>query len=418
MSYGKLAVDWEEGINIDRMRKERVEKARKKAKEYGLESILLLHGDNIRYVAMRGGVHLFMGATGYRYALFPAAEKTTTLFEVGMRKGYTEDCAPYLCVKCSIPIMPHLASSTPVGVREHQLKKFALQIKNELKSQGLSKDPVGIDVYDYGVVNALKAVGVNVTSDGAKAMLGARKFKTKDEVECLRMIASIIESIFAKYHEIIKPGVTEMQLRGLATKMAYESGADWASAPDINSGHHTWPMAVQASDRAIRPGDLIAAALCSLSYNGYKSCYYRTFSCGRPNQAQKDSYAKTLDLCYSAIKAIKPGATTKDLAEKWPSAKEFGYPSEDGATLMQWGHGIGLGLYEAPMISRIWSLDHPDKIEPGMTFALETIWPTGEKSYDYPHGQATRLEEMLHVTETGVDILTKWPADEITVCEY
>ena len=64
-------------------------------------------------------------------------------------------------------------------------------------------------------------------------MLGARKLKTKDEVECLRMIASIIESIFAKYHEIIKPGITEMQLRGLATKMAYEAGADWASAPDI-----------------------------------------------------------------------------------------------------------------------------------------------------------------------------------------
>ena len=80
-----------------------------------------------------------------------------------MRKGYTETCAPWLCVKCSIPIMPHLASSTPMGVRTNQLKKFALQIKNELESQGLSKDPIGIDVYDYGVVNALKDVGVNVT---------------------------------------------------------------------------------------------------------------------------------------------------------------------------------------------------------------------------------------------------------------
>jgi Xaa-Pro aminopeptidase len=84
---------------------------------------------------------------------------------------------------------------------------------------------------------------------------------------------------------------------------------------------------------------------------------------------------------------------------------------------MQWGHGIGLALYEVPLVSRIWALDFPDKIEPGMTFALETIWPTGEKNADYPHGQATRVEQMIHVTETGAEILSKWPADEITACD-
>jgi len=84
---------------------------------------------------------------------------------------------------------------------------------------------------------------------------------------------------------------------------------------------------------------------------------------------------------------------------------------------MQWGHGIGLGLYESPVISRIWSLDYPEKIEPGMTFAIETIWPTDEKSLECPHGQATRVEEMIHVTEAGVDILSRWPVDEMTVCE-
>lgn len=417
MTYGKLAVDWEERINIHRMRRERIKRAREKAKEHGLNALLILHGDNQRYVAMRGGVHLFMGVTGYRYTLFPIEAEKPVLFEVGMRKGYTEDAAPWCCVKYSVPVMSYLASSAPAGVHERQLDKFAKQIKAELESYGLLKEPLGIDAYERGVVRALKNVGIEVSLDGAKAMMEARRIKTKDEVECLRMIAGIIESIFAKYKEVIKPGATEMQLRGIATYMAYMAGADWASGPDINSGPHTWPMAIQASDRAIRPGDLIAAALCSLSYNGYRSCYYRTFSCGRPTQAQKDAYAKTLDLCCSAIKAIKPGATTKDLAEKWPKAEEFGWPDEDSACLMQWGHGIGLGLYESPMISRIWSLDYPDKLEPGMTFALETIWPTGEKSPDYPNGQAARIEEMIHMTETGVDILSKWPVDEITVCE-
>lgn len=366
---------------------------------------------------MRTGAPLFAGVTGYRYVLFPIEAEKPTLFEVGMRKGFTEAAAPWLNVKYSIPVMPYLGSSVPKGVQERQLEKFVNQIKAEVKSYGLLNEPLGIDTYERSVIRALKNAGIEISLDGAKAILAARKIKTKDEIECLRMIASIIESIFAKFKEVIKPGVTEMQLRGLATSTAYAAGADWAGAPNINSGPHSWPLAVLASDRALRHGDLIAAALCGLSYNGYKGCYYRTFSCGRPTQAQKNAYEKTRDYLYSAINAIKPGATTRDLVEKWPKAEEFGRPDEDSACLCQWGHGIGLSLYETPVISRIWSLDYPDKLEPGMTFALETVWPTGEKSPDYPNGQATRIEEMIHMTETGVDILTKWPSDEITVCE-
>ena len=416
MSFGKLAVDWEERINIHRMRKERIERVREKAAKHGLKALLLLHGDNMRYVGAGDGVHLFMGVTGYRYALFPT-DAEPTLFEVGMRKGYTENACPWVKVRYAIPVMPYLASSTPTGVHEHQLNKFANQIKAELESHGLLNEPLGIDAYEHSIVRALKNLDIEVSLDGAKAMIEARTIKTRDEVECLRMAASIVESIFAKFEEAITPGATEVQLRAIGTYTAYMAGADWASAPDINSGPHTWPMAVQCSDRAIRPGDLIAAALCNISYNGYRSCYYRTFSCGRPTQAQKDSYARTIDLLYDAIKAIKVGATTKDLAEKWPKAGEFGWPDEDSAVLMQWGHGIGLGLYESPVISRIWSLDYPEKIEPGMTFAIETIWPTDEKSLECPHGQATRVEEMIHVTEAGVDILSRWPVDEMTVCE-
>ena len=420
MSFGKLAVDWEERINLDRMRRERIERAKTACKKYGLGAVLLLHGDNTRYVGAGNGVHMWHGVSGYRYALF-LAKGETILFEVGMRKNYMERALPWCKVNYSIPIMPYLATSTPEEVYERQLEKFANQIKAELKDHGLSKDLLGIDANNPSIIETLKKVGIEVSLKGSKALMEARKIKTIDEVECLRMAASIAESIFSEFKRAIKPGATEMQLRAIATHTAYMNGADWASAPDINSGPHTSEgVAVQCSDRAIRPGDLIAAALCNISYNGYKTCYYRTFSCGKPTQAQKDAYAKALDLLYSAIKAIKPGATTKDIAEKWPKAQEMGAakrPNEDAATLAQWGHGIGLGLYETPVISRIWSLDFPDKIERGMTLALETLWPTQEESFEYPHGQAVRIEEMLHVTETSVEVLSKWPVDEITVCE-
>jgi len=81
------------------------------------------------------------------------------------------------------------------------------------------------------------------------------------------------------------------------------------------------------------------------------------------------------------------------------------------------GHGIGLALYETPVVSRIWSLDFPGRLKPRMTLALETLWLTEERSYKYPCGQAVRIEEVLHVTKRGVEVLSKWPVDEIIVCE-
>ena len=59
----------------------------------------------------------------------------------------------------------------------------------------------------------------------------------------------------------------------------------------------------------------------------------------------------------------------------WPKAQEFGFPNEEAAFALQMGHGIGLAIWEKPMISRLVSLEHPHEIKPGMVFALETFWP-------------------------------------------
>ena len=88
---------------------------------------------------------------------------------------------------------------------------------------------------------------------------------------------------------------------------------------------------------------------------------------------------------------MKVGATTRDIALKWPSAMEtWGYEDEDQAAANLWGHGLGLAQYDPPVISRIWSLDHPIEIQEGMTFALET---QHGKRFRY----GVRIEEMLIV---------------------
>ena len=152
--------------------------------------------------------------------------------------------------------------------------------------------------------------------------------------------------------------------------------------------------------------------MAALTWNGYKSCMYRTYCVGgKPNQEQKDVYAQALEWLNASIEAVRPGVTTRDIASKWPSAKEvWGYEEEDQAAANLWGHGLGLAQYDMPVVSRIYSLDNPIEIKEGMSFALET-----------QHGKmlewGVRLEQMLLVTDRGTEVTTLFPIDEITAVD-
>ncbi|MBT4906017.1 MAG: aminopeptidase P family protein, partial [Rhodospirillaceae bacterium] len=162
----------------------------------------------------------------------------------------------------------------------------------------------------------------------------------------------------------------------------------------------------------IQPGDIVFMDLAALTWNGYKSCYYRTYCVGRePTQEMKDVYSEALDWLQSSMEAVKVGATTRDIALKWPSAKEaWGYEEEDQAAANLWGHGLGLAQYDPPVISRIWSLDHPIEIQEGMVFALET-------QHGIPFKFGVRIEEMQIVHADETEVITNFPVNQITVVD-
>ena len=142
-------------------------------------------------------------------------------------------------------------------------------------------------------------------------------------------------------------------------------------------------------------------------FNGYHTCVYRCFCCGKPNKKQKDIHARCLEYQLAGIEATKPGVTTADIATVWPDAKAMGAKSEHEIFGLQYGHGLGVGLWEFPIISRAYSIEHPVEIKPGMVFALET-----------QHGKnlefGVRIEEMLIVHEDKTEIISSFPVEEIT----
>jgi len=177
-------------------------------------------------------------------------------------------------------------------------------------------------------------------------------------------------------------------------------------------GPNDVPQWRQFSGRLHPAGEIVFMDSAALPWDGYKSCYYRTYCVGKePSDEQKEVYATALKWLYDSIGAVKAGTTTREIASQWPSAKEaYGYEEEDQAAANLWGHGLGLAQYDPPVISRIWSLDHPVEIKEGMTFALET---QHGKKFRY----GVRIEEMLIVLKDGIEIVSNFPVKQITVVD-
>jgi Xaa-Pro aminopeptidase len=158
----------------------------------------------------------------------------------------------------------------------------------------------------------------------------------------------------------------------------------------------------------LRPGDPAYFDILH-SHMGYRTCYYRTFAVGSASRSQVDAYRRCRDMLDRAIAVVRPGATTAEVASVWPTAQEFGFANEEAAFALQFGHGVGLSIWEKPIISRLVSLDHPEPIEEGMVFALETFWPASDG------WSAARIEEQLVVTATGCEVITRFPAENLMV---
>src|SRR2546427_464602 len=217
-------------------------------------------------------------------------------------------------------------------------------------------------------------------------MQQARLIKTQDEITLLATACMMVDAAYDELYRAMKPGMRENETVGLVSKVLYDLGSEHVEGVNAISGERCSPHPHVFSDRVLRPGDPAYFDILH-SYNGYRTCYYRTFAIGSASQAQVDAYKYCRDILDQAINAIKPGVTTAEIVSVWPRAEEFGFANEEAAFALQYGHGVGLSIWEKPIFSRLVSLDHPEVLEEGMVFALETYWPAADG------WSAARIEE-------------------------
>jgi Xaa-Pro aminopeptidase len=218
----------------------------------------------------------------------------------------------------------------------------------------------------------------------------------------------MVDAAYDELYRAMKPGLRENEAVGLVSKVLYDLGSEYVEAVNAISGERCNPHPHVFSDRVLRPGDPVYYDILH-SYMGYRTCYYRCFTVGYASHAMVDAYKRCRDYLDAAIELVRPGRTTAEIASVWPKAQDFGFANEEAAFALQYGHGIGLAIWEKPVISRLVSFEHPVEIKPGMVFALETFWPSTDG------WSAARIEEEIVVTATGHEVITRFPAEQLLV---
>ena len=402
-SPGRMNVDFEERIDFTRLRAYRLARARAALDASELGAVLLFDINNIRYVSATM-IGEWARDKVARYVLLTRGGDPI-VWDFGSAARHHQLHAPWIRPENSRAGMLGLRGA--VAPDAGLITRAVAEVVSEMTAAGVAGMPLGVDIAETPMMLELLRAGVEVR-DAQQVMLDARLIKSNDEIALLSTAAAMVDGVYQDIAEALKPGIRENEIVALANKRLYEMGSDDVEAINAVSGERCNPHPHNFSDRLIRPGDQAYFDIIQ-SFNGYRTCYYRTFAVGRATQAQRDAYTRAREWIDSAIALVKPGTTTDQIAKLWPAATDFGFASEMDAFGLQFGHGLGLGLHERPIISRLNSLEHPIELQAGMVFALETYCPASD-------GQsAARIEEEVVVTADGCSVLTLFPAEELFV---
>jgi Xaa-Pro dipeptidase len=398
-----MGVDYEERVDFARLRQYRLDRAKAALEASDCGAFLLFDFYNIRYTTHTwiGGA---LGEKMIRYALL-TRDRDPVLWDFGSAVRHHQLFSRWVPEEnYRAGFLGFRGAVAPtVGLMESAVA----EIRSLLTEAGVADQPVGVDIVEPPFLFEMQKQGLTVV-DAQQHMLDARVIKSPDEIMLLTQAVAMVDGVYQGIVERLKPGVRENEIVAYANQRLYEMGSDQVEAVNAISGERCNPHPHNFTDRLIRPGDQAFFDIIH-SFNGYRTCYYRTFSVGSATQPQRDAYLQAREWMDRGIEGIKAGVGTDEVAELLPKAEQFGFGSEMEAFGLQFAHGLGLGLHERPIISRLNSMKEPIELQSGMVFALETYCPASD-GYS-----AARIEEEIVLTEDGPQVLTLFPAQDLFI---
>jgi len=223
-----------------------------------------------------------------------------------------------------------------------------------------------------------------------------RQIKRPDEIAHLKLAASITDQCFKFLLRRIRPGVTESRLAAEIEGFCKYKGAQNAFSPIVAFNEHaSQPHYDSTGNSPLRRGSLVLIDM-GARVNGYCADMTRVIFLGKPKEAWAHAYETIVQAQNTAIDLLKNGV--RNGATLDAAAKEVIAEADLPPYAHSLGHNVGLDIHEGPRLSD----KKAETLVPGMVFSIEP-------GVYIPGQYGIRIEDLVRLTDTGIEILSKSP---------
>ncbi|HEX4308588.1 MAG TPA: Xaa-Pro peptidase family protein [Acidobacteriaceae bacterium] len=277
---------------------------------------------------------------------------------------------------------------------------FALVVKG-LKDRGITMGKVGLDEnMKFVFSNSLAQAGPQLKFVIATPVTaGCRMIKDAHEMECLRTASAATLAVYKAVYESLKEGMTTTDVHSLIGAAYGKVGLPGEAS--LNIGTFTSSPHGSRQVQTIREGTVLMVDD-GCTVEGYQSDITRTFVLGKPTEKMKSVFDVVHAAQQAGLAAAKPGV---ELASVDAAARKVivdaGYGPGFKYFSHRVGHGLGMDGHEWPYLvtNNMFGWDLHPRMQAGMVFSDEPgIYIPGEFGI--------RLEDDMHITEQGAELLT------------
>lgn len=404
-SRGRTVSDHGAGqIDMLALRAYRLARLQAELQREDVTAALLSDPVNARYASGVRNMQPWSLHSSFRTAFVPA-HGTVTLFEYAGSEHLANGLETVREVRpATSRFWAGIAASTDLH-DERKVRLWANEIAELLRASG-DVMRLAIDRHvDHFSAKILEDLGITLVPV-QRMMARAQSIKSPEEVACMSVSVSVAEAAIHRLQGALEPGKSEIQLWSILERTNVEMGGEYMDTRLLSSGGRTNPWYQEATDRLVRPGDLVALDTDMIGVFGYDADISRTFFCppGRPSGTQRQLYRYAWEQLEHNLDLIRPGATFREMSEK-----AYLLPEKYRALAipMTW-HGVGLYGQWPTIVGRghFETKGTDGVLAPGMTICCES-YVAEETGLE-----GVKLEQQVLVTETGFQLLSTFPYDE------
>jgi Xaa-Pro aminopeptidase len=344
-----------------------------------LDAFLISHLPNIRYLSG------FTGSAG----LFLVEERGSVFFS-----DFRYDIQAHEEVKDAKLV---IGRKSPLAL----LGQFLKRRRKRARTETIGIESEHLSVAEKKRINAFLPSGVRL-KDTHSAVERLRLVKDGEELPLIREAVTLGAKLFDRAVEVLRAGVTEVEVAAEMELVARRAGADAMSFPTIiAAGARSALPHGRASLQPIPSGGFVVCDF-GVILAGYCSDQTRTVWVGPVSAKARHVYDAVREAQQAAVEAVRPGISAGDVdsaarnvLHKAKLAEYFTHST---------GHGVGLEIHEAPRIAA----GQRDLLEPGMVITIEP-------GVYFPGEWGVRIEDMVVVTPTGCEVLTPTPKGFVAV---